>query len=163
RAVQADLCPAGDPAAYAGDRDPPGGWRQDRIRPSFTSLRWWAVRQQRDLAWSPQPDGRAREGGRRQGREVAVLVVVCAERDEAGQRLVAGWPGGRARRLTAGDLSTAGWRVSLPDDDHATAVLDGHRIPVADITAVVVRCPAINAADVPHIASQDRGFVAAEM
>jgi hypothetical protein len=92
-----------------------------------------------------------------------VLVVVCDERDEAGRRLIASWPGSRARRLTAGDLSTAGWRVSFPDDDEAIAVLDGHRIPVAHITAVVVRCPAITAADVPHIASQDRAFVAAEM
>jgi hypothetical protein len=92
-----------------------------------------------------------------------MLVVVCSEHDDAVQRLVATWPAGEALRLTANDLSTSGWQIHVPDDGSATAVLSGRRIQVKDITAVLVRCPAVYSSDLPHIAAQERDFVAAEM
>lgn len=92
-----------------------------------------------------------------------MLVVVCSEHDDAAHSLVATWPVGDALRLTPSDLSTAGWRIRVPDDGAATAVISGRRIPVKDITAVLIRCPAVYPSDLPHIAPQERAFVAAEM
>lgn len=92
-----------------------------------------------------------------------MLVVVCSEQDDAAHSLVTTWPAGDALRLTAGDLSTAGWRIQVPDDGAATAVISGRRIPVKGITAILIRCPAVYPSDLPHITPQERGFVAGEM
>lgn len=92
-----------------------------------------------------------------------MLVVVCSEQDDAAHSLVTTWTVGDALRLTPGDLSTAGWRIRVPDDGAATAVISGRRIPVKDITAVLIRCPAVYPSDLLHIAPQERAFVAGEM
>jgi hypothetical protein len=56
-----------------------------------------------------------------------------------------------------------GWRYFPDDPDRSTAVASGRKISQRQISGVLVRLPYISEAELPHIASTDRSYVAAEM
>jgi hypothetical protein len=64
---------------------------------------------------------------------------------------------------TPRDLSRAGWRYR-PDDPGATlTVAGGETLPATQIGCVLTRMSGVGEADLPHIAEDDRAYVAAEM
>ncbi|HLK46613.1 MAG TPA: hypothetical protein VKT49_00685 [Bryobacteraceae bacterium] len=71
--------------------------------------------------------------------------------------------GSTARLLTCRSLSSPGWRLTVPVRESLVAVVDGSRIPAADITAVVTRLPYVGESELPQIAAADRAYVASEM
>ncbi|MFC5647311.1 hypothetical protein [Kitasatospora cinereorecta] len=70
--------------------------------------------------------------------------------------------GGRARLLTAEDLTREGWRWRL-GDGAGTAVVAGEVVEAAEIDAVLVRRPTVAAAELSWIVPADRAYVAAEL
>jgi hypothetical protein len=91
-----------------------------------------------------------------------VVLVVTSRRDAAATALAAN-DGAAVRLMTPDDLSQEGWTFRLNDPAGGTARLGGSAVPVADIAGVVTRLPAVTAHDLPHIAADDRGYVAVEM
>ncbi len=68
-----------------------------------------------------------------------------------------------ARTLSAEDLSQPGWRFYTDAPDKSVAVVGGTAIPCREITGVLIRRPYIIEAELAHIHSADRHYVAAEM
>lgn len=86
-----------------------------------------------------------------------MLVVVASRSDAAARALCERAPPGTAHLLSWRELSTPGWRYyGDPEDGEDTAV-------IAEITAVVTRCPAVPPHELGHIVPGDRAYVAAEM
>lgn len=64
--------------------------------------------------------------------------------------------------MTPADLSRPGWEL-VPGRDGGTVVADGAQVSSAALAAVLVRLPWVTVDDLPRIAADDRGYVAAEM
>lgn len=92
-----------------------------------------------------------------------MLVVVASRHDAAARDLVSRWAAHDAVLLTSADLSVAGWRHYIGARGASTAVAGGRVIDVADIQGVLTRLPSVTEAELPHIVSDDRGYVASEM
>jgi hypothetical protein len=90
------------------------------------------------------------------------MLVIAREADAAVADLCARAPG-YVRHVRPSDLSRRGWRYVAGRPDAACAVAEGEVVHSSDVAAVLCRVPAIAPADLPHIQSADRGYVAAEM
>jgi hypothetical protein len=90
-----------------------------------------------------------------------MIVVVAHRHDSAAMTLVQRWVGHGAKVLTCKDFTVPGWCVR--SNAASTAVIDGTRVPVDDIKAVVTRLPQVLEEEVIEIAHQDRGYAAAEV
>ena len=93
----------------------------------------------------------------------AALLVLAGAADGAARGFVARQAAQGAVLLTPRDLSRPGWRLRVGDVAASVAVAGGRRIPGAGIKGVLTRLPAITPQDLPHIAREDRAYVAAEM
>jgi hypothetical protein len=93
-----------------------------------------------------------------------MLVVLAGHGDAGAPALVERWRAWGARRLSPDDLSTPGWRYQ-PGEPSAPsrAVVGGEVTDAASIRGVLVRLPCVVSDDLPHIAPDDRSYVAAEM
>lgn len=91
-----------------------------------------------------------------------MILVVASAVDEAARQFVRR-SDGRAKLLTCRNLSTRGWRLSVPEREPAIAVVEGARVRAAEITGVITRLPYVGEGELPHIAAADRSYVAAEM
>ena len=76
-------------------------------------------------------------------------------REESGGQVIA--------CLTPADLSKAGWHYRVGDAAHARIVTEAGIIEASRITGVLTRLSAVTANDLPHIQTEDQGYVAAEM
>lgn len=92
-----------------------------------------------------------------------MLVVLANPLDTPARELVARWGTGRARLMTARDLSRPGWRHSPAGVEAGWAVVDGEHVEVAALRGVLTRVPCVREAELPHIQPEDRGYMAAEM
>ncbi|SFK61883.1 hypothetical protein [Caulobacter sp. UNC279MFTsu5.1] len=93
----------------------------------------------------------------------ARLLVLAGAWDAPARRFALQAGPGEVALATPRDLSRAGWRYE-PDDPGATLALAGGEIlPVAEIGCVLTRLSGVGQADLPHIAEEDRAYVAAEM
>lgn len=92
-----------------------------------------------------------------------MLLILAGRNDQAAGALRERWSAHDARVLTCRDLSTAGWRYSPGEPRASRVVAGGERIPVTEIEGILTRLPSVTADDLPHIAEEDRGYVAAEM
>lgn len=90
-----------------------------------------------------------------------MIVIVASAGDLAAPALARSWPD--AQVLTPLDFSLPGWRCRFGVRDPGTAVAGGRTIAAETITGVVTRLPVITEAEIPHIAAEDREYVAAEM
>lgn len=91
-----------------------------------------------------------------------MILVVASAVDRAAAEFVRR-AGGGARLLTPASLSLPGWRLSVPEREPPIMVVDGSRVPAAEISAVVIRLPHVSETELPHIAAADRSYAAAEM
>jgi hypothetical protein len=89
-----------------------------------------------------------------------VILVVAHAGDTIARRLAGTWG---ARLLTPRDLSSRGWRHFPVGGGDDTLGVGGEAVPAAAIRGVLTRLGAVTATDLPHIAAEDRGYVAAEM
>src|SRR5581483_2527617 len=101
-----------------------------------------------------------REAARRRPR--AVLAVLASRLDPAARDLVAAWSSADAALLSAEDLSSEGWFFRLGEAAGGRAVVDGRRVAVRDLRAVLTRRPAVVAEELAWIDPGDRDYVAAE-
>ncbi len=92
-----------------------------------------------------------------------MLVVVASRHDASARNLVSRWASHDAVLLTSADLSVAGWRHYIGAQGALTAVAGGRVVNVAEITGVLTRLPSVVEAELPHIVSDDRSYVAMEM
>jgi hypothetical protein len=92
-----------------------------------------------------------------------MLVVLASARDATAQAIVAVWAPWGAALCTPADLSTRGWRHRVGAPEEAAAVIAGQIVPVARITGVLNRLPAVQPEELAYIAASDRDYVAAEM
>jgi hypothetical protein len=90
------------------------------------------------------------------------MIVVLADRRDAGARAFVEASAGEAQLLTARDLSEPGW-CHRPTGGEDVAVIGGLSIAPREITAVLTRIPGVAAETLPHIEPAERGFIAAEM
>jgi hypothetical protein len=92
-----------------------------------------------------------------------VLAVLASRLDPAARDLVAAWSSAGAALLSAEDLSVEGWAFRVGDPGGGSAVIDGRRVPIADVEAVLTRRPAVVAEELVWIDRADRAYVAAEV
>ncbi len=91
-----------------------------------------------------------------------MLVVLASAWDAAAAELAARWRSHGAVLVTPADLSAPGWEYRHPCG-RWTGVAGGRRLDPATLDGVVTRLDVVRAADLPHVASADREYVAAEM
>jgi uncharacterized protein (DUF433 family) len=91
-----------------------------------------------------------------------VIVVVASRLDPEAQSVVASWHSAGAALLSAEDLGRPGWEFRPQDPAGGTAVVDGQRVRVKDLRAVLTRRPAVLAEELGRIDPGDRIYVAAE-
>lgn len=92
-----------------------------------------------------------------------MILILASSRDLPARALVESWRAHDARLVTPTDLSRPGWRHHLGEPGPQIAVASGERIPGSAIRGVVTRLPGILPEELPHVAEQDREYVAAEM
>jgi hypothetical protein len=92
-----------------------------------------------------------------------VIVVVASAHDPRARDLVAYWGPQCATLLAAEDLSQPGWAFEVPPGPCGRCVAGGKIIPDEAIAGVLTLRPRILAAELVHVASADRDYVAAEM
>jgi hypothetical protein len=92
-----------------------------------------------------------------------MIAIVASRLDPEAGQLVEEWSGAGAALLSAEDLSTQGWVFRPDDPGGGIAVVQGQRVPVRDLQAVLVRRPAVLAEELTPVASTDRTYVAAEV
>ena|ERR1700731_110706 len=92
-----------------------------------------------------------------------MLLILADPRDEGAHFLADRWSSLGARMVVPRDLSTVGWRHTMGDSSEQWAVASGERVRTRDVTGVLVRMPWVFEENLPHIALEDRSYVAAEM
>ncbi|MGE5141395.1 MAG: hypothetical protein ACM3JD_18150 [Rudaea sp.] len=92
-----------------------------------------------------------------------MILVLASRFDQAAAELVARWSEYGARLFTCRDLSSPGWSYSPGRESESVALVGGQAIPASEIGGIVVRLAGVSEREVPHIAEQDRAFVASEM
>jgi hypothetical protein len=91
-----------------------------------------------------------------------VIAIVASDLDPQARALVRSWRAAGAALLSADDLGSPGWTFRPAEPERGTAVVNGRRIRIRDLRAVLTRRPAIVAEELSRIASADRAYVAAE-
>ena len=91
-----------------------------------------------------------------------MLLVLASASDQVAAAFTRA-SAGRARLATAADLSTPGWRATVPARSPAVAAVGGERIPGTALDGVLVRLDLVRPRELPHIVPADRPYVAAEM
>ena len=91
-----------------------------------------------------------------------MLAVLASKLDPAARDLVAAWSSADAALLSAEDLCSEGWLFHVAEPGAGMAVVEGRRVPVGEIEAVLTRRPAVVAEELVWIDPADRGYVAAE-
>lgn len=92
-----------------------------------------------------------------------MILVLAHTRDLPARGWVDAWRAHDARLVTPADLSRPGWQHYVGDSGPEFAVASGQMISVPEIQGVVTRIPWINPEDLPHVAGDDRGYVASEI
>jgi hypothetical protein len=92
-----------------------------------------------------------------------IVLLLASRRDAPAARLAAREADAGVRLMTPHDLSHEGWTFRLADPAGATGVLAGRPLRAAAIAGVVTRLASVTEDDLPQIAPEDRGYVAAEM
>ena len=92
-----------------------------------------------------------------------MIAVLGSELDEAALSLVDAWSRAGAVLISARDLCTRGWVFHANSGDDGSFVAAGVRRPVAILSGVLVRRPAVAAEELRWIAAEDRQYVAAEI
>lgn len=90
-----------------------------------------------------------------------MIVVFGGPADDTSQALVEAFGEQNAVLMTSRDLSVTGWSHRVPEGD-CIAVADGRLIAQKDISAVVVRWPAVFPEELIGIAAEDRAYVSSE-
>src|SRR6185436_16464071 len=111
----------------------------------------------------PRNPKNRRHPAQNHGGKNQVLVVLANRTDATAAGLVSAWVSQDAALLTADDLSRAGWRHHPGAHEASTAVIGGRVVPVREIDAVLTKMPCVTEADLPHIVTEDRSYVAMEM
>ena len=94
-----------------------------------------------------------------------MLLVVASRLEDQGHTFIEHCrrSGLEAALITADDLSRPGWRLRLGHPDESRAALSRGVIRGCDVTGVLNLLPWITVHDLPHIAPDDRDYVANEM
>jgi hypothetical protein len=91
-----------------------------------------------------------------------VIAVLASRFDPEALDLVGAWSDSNAVLLSAEDLCSPGWSYRPAAPAEGTAVINGQRVRVSDLRAVLTRRPAVLAEELMRIAPDDRSYVAAE-
>jgi hypothetical protein len=92
-----------------------------------------------------------------------MIVIVGRATDPPARALLRRWQPHGAALLTPGDLSQRGWRYDPQAPLAGCAVVAGRAVAAADIRGAVTALQTVTVADIPHIVSADRAYVANEM
>lgn len=92
-----------------------------------------------------------------------MIVVLASARDGMARALHQRWAGIGARLMTPADLSVPGWRQGPGRSMRSRIVISNESLPASEIAGVVTRLVAVDEHELQHIATEDRGYVAAEM
>jgi hypothetical protein len=91
------------------------------------------------------------------------FLVIAGRRDLAARDFASRYADRGVRLMTPHDLSQSGWTYRVGDAAKSTAMIGGRALGARDIAAVLTRIPCVSVDDLPHIAPDDRAYVAAEM
>lgn len=92
-----------------------------------------------------------------------MLLIVASRFDSRAAGLVRRWAADDAQVLTCRSLSRPGWVFDPARPAVGTFVTDAGPVPVDDLQGLVSLLPAVHADELPHVAPEDRDYVAAEM
>jgi hypothetical protein len=91
-----------------------------------------------------------------------VIAVLASRFDPEARDMVSAWSDSNAVLLSAEDLCSPGWSFRPAAPAESVAVMDGQRVRVSELRAVLTRRPAVLAEELMRIAPADRSYVAAE-
>lgn len=91
-----------------------------------------------------------------------MIVVVASRHDVRARNILEHWGFQCARMLTAEDMCTSGWSLSVPWTSCGTAVVSGQIVQPAQISGILTLRPYIFPQELRTICSDDRVYVAAE-
>jgi hypothetical protein len=92
-----------------------------------------------------------------------VILILASQLDSVARAFADEYLPGRARVVTPADLSTPHWRYGTWKNAENQAVASGQVISQEEVTAVLTLLPGMAPAELAHIVSEDREYVAAEM
>ena len=92
-----------------------------------------------------------------------MLIVLASRFDAAAAALVERWRQHGARLLTCEGLSQRGWRFDPADCAHGEFVLEGERLPVRSLQAVVSLLAGVTPHELPQFVAEEREYAASEM
>ena len=92
-----------------------------------------------------------------------MFVVLASAHDEMARAMCVAWAPWGCVLCVPADLSQPGWSHQVGQPATSTAVLGGRVTPASEISGVLTRLWHVPPEELRHIASADRGYVAAEM
>jgi hypothetical protein len=92
----------------------------------------------------------------------APLLILAHAGDDIARGLATSWGAG-VRLIVPRDLSAPGWQHFPAGGGNDTIGIAGETVRAAEVAGVLVRIAAVAPADLPHIAIEDRAYVAGEM
>jgi hypothetical protein len=97
-------------------------------------------------------------------KSIRYVLVFANAGDEVADRFARRHARRGVRLVTPRDLSRAGWLCEFHEGAaSAQAVVEGRPVPQSRLAGVIARLGCVTTADVPHIHTVDRAYVAAEM
>jgi hypothetical protein len=91
------------------------------------------------------------------------FVVIAGGRDEGARSFVDRYADRDTCLMTPRHLSQSGWNYRVGKAGHSTAMIGTSSLAAREIAGVLTRIPCVTAYDLPHIAPEDRNYVATEM
>ncbi|HEY6344002.1 MAG TPA: hypothetical protein VIY49_21105 [Bryobacteraceae bacterium] len=92
-----------------------------------------------------------------------MIVVVASSYDAYALSIVAHWQSGYSTMLTAEDLCSPGWSISVPRSGRGAAVIGGRIVRPDQISGILTLRPRVFAPELRAIHPDDRAYVAAEL
>jgi hypothetical protein len=92
-----------------------------------------------------------------------MIAILASRLDGEARDLRTEWSGSGAALLSAEDLISPGWDFRPEDPASGTAVIEGRRVKVSQLRAVLTRRPAVLAEELAGIAPAERAYVGTEI
>lgn len=92
-----------------------------------------------------------------------MIAILASRFDSEVKSIIDLWSSSEAELISAEDLCRAGWKFRLSNPNNGTAIVNGKRVLVSEINAILTRRPAVLSEELTFINHEDRSYVASEI